>query len=83
MLDLKYYGIERVKIAKLMWIISFGIIDFLFGNHIKIVIQKKMFLILNFNKMIYELTRDVKLPERANPTDSWIDFFIPNDLDIF
>jgi dUTPase len=33
--------------------------------------------------MIYELTRNVKLPERANPTDSWIDFFIPDDLQEF
>jgi len=27
--------------------------------------------------------RDVKLPERANPTDAGIDFFIPNEVEPF
>lgn len=29
--------------------------------------------------MIFEKIRDVKSPVRANDTDSWIDFFIPDD----
>ncbi len=31
--------------------------------------------------MIIEQIRDVNKPERANTTDSWIDFYIPNDLE--
>lgn len=29
--------------------------------------------------MIFEKIREVKSPIRANPTDSWIDFFVPED----
>lgn len=29
--------------------------------------------------MLFQKLRPVKSPQRANPTDSWIDFFVPDD----